>query len=29
MISQAIAAGVPFAWFAADETYGQAKCLQA
>jgi SRSO17 transposase len=29
MISQAIAAGVPFAWFTADETYGQAKCLQA
>jgi SRSO17 transposase len=25
MISQAIAAGVPFAWFTADETYGQAR----
>jgi hypothetical protein len=29
MISRAIAAGVPFAWFIADETYGQAKFLQA
>ena len=29
MIGQAIAAGVPFAWFTADETYGQAKFLQA
>jgi SRSO17 transposase len=29
MISRAIAAGVPFAWFTADETYGQAKFLQA
>lgn len=29
MISRAIAAGVPFAWFTADETYGQAKWLQA
>jgi SRSO17 transposase len=29
MISRAIAAGVPFAWFTADETYGQAKYLQA
>jgi SRSO17 transposase len=28
MISRAIAAGVPFAWFTADETYGQAKWLQ-
>ena len=29
MISRAIEAGVPFAWFTADETYGQAKYLQA
>jgi SRSO17 transposase len=29
MISQAIEAGVPFAWFTADEAYGQAKWLQA
>jgi SRSO17 transposase len=29
MISRAIAAGVPFAWFTADEAYGQAKWLQA
>ncbi len=29
MIARAIAAGVPFAWFTADETYGQAKYLQA
>jgi hypothetical protein len=29
MISRAIQAGVPFAWFTADETYGQAKWLQA
>jgi SRSO17 transposase len=29
MIGRAIAAGVPFAWFTADETYGQAKYLQA
>ncbi len=29
MISRAIAAGVPFGWFTADETYGQAKYLQA
>jgi len=29
MISRALAAGVPFAWFTADETYGQAKWLQA
>jgi SRSO17 transposase len=29
MISRVIAAGVPFAWFTADETYGQAKYLQA
>ena len=29
MIAGAIAAGVPFAWFTADEVYGQAKWLQA
>jgi SRSO17 transposase len=29
MLGRAIAAGVPFAWFTADETYGQAKFLQA
>jgi SRSO17 transposase len=29
MISRAIEAGVPFAWFTADEAYGQAKWLQA
>jgi len=29
MIGRAVAAGVPFAWFTADETYGQAKWLQA
>jgi SRSO17 transposase len=29
MIARAIAAGVPFAWFTADEAYGQAKYLQA
>ena len=29
IISRAIAAGVPFAWVTADETYGQAKYLQA
>jgi SRSO17 transposase len=29
MIARAIAAGVPFAWFTADEIYGQAKYLQA
>ena len=29
MIGRAIAAGVPFAWFTADEAYGQAKYLQA
>lgn len=29
MIARAVAAGVPFAWFTADETYGQAKFLQA
>ena len=29
MIGRAIAAGVPFTWFTADETYGQAKWLQA
>jgi SRSO17 transposase len=28
MISRAIVAGVPFAWFTADEAYGQAKWLQ-
>jgi SRSO17 transposase len=25
MIARAAAAGVPFAWFTADETYGQPK----
>jgi SRSO17 transposase len=29
MISRAIEAKVPFAWFTADEVYGQAKYLQA
>jgi SRSO17 transposase len=29
MISRAIEAGVPFAWFTGDEVYGQAKWLQA
>ena len=29
MIARAIAAGVPFAWFTAGETYGQARYLQA
>ena len=29
MISRAIEAGVPFAWFTADEAYGQAKWLRA
>ena len=29
MIARAAAAGVPFAWFTADEAYGQAKWLQA
>jgi len=29
MIARALAAGVPFAWFTADEVYGQAKYLQA
>jgi SRSO17 transposase len=29
MIGRAIEAGVPFAWFTADEVYGQAKWLQA
>ena len=29
MIARAVAAGVPFAWFTADETYGQAKYLHA
>jgi SRSO17 transposase len=28
MISRAVAAGVPFRWFTADEAYGQAKYLQ-
>jgi SRSO17 transposase len=29
MLSRALAAGVPFAWFTADEVYGQAKYLHA
>jgi SRSO17 transposase len=29
MIGRAIEAGVPFAWFTADEAYGQAKWLHA
>ena len=29
MLSRVIAAGVPFAWFTADEVYGQAKYLHA
>jgi SRSO17 transposase len=29
MIERAVTARVPFAWFTADETYGQAKWLQA
>ncbi len=29
MLRRAIAAGVPFAWFTADEAYGQAKYLHA
>jgi SRSO17 transposase len=29
MIARAVAAGVPFAWFTADEAYGQDKWLQA
>ena len=29
MIARAVAAGVPFAWFTADEAYGHAKWLQA
>jgi hypothetical protein len=29
MIARAAAAGAPFAWFTADEAYGQAKWLQA
>jgi SRSO17 transposase len=29
MIARAVAAGVPFAWVTAGETYGQAKWLQA
>jgi SRSO17 transposase len=28
MIARALAAGVPFAWFTADEVYGQAKYLR-
>ena len=28
MIRRALQAGVPFAWFTADEAYGQAKWLQ-
>jgi SRSO17 transposase len=28
MIARAVAAGLPFAWFTADEAYGQAKWLQ-
>jgi SRSO17 transposase len=29
MIARALAAGVPFAWFTADEIYGQARYLRA
>jgi SRSO17 transposase len=29
MLRRALAAGVPFAWFTADEAYGQAKYLHA
>jgi SRSO17 transposase len=29
MIGRAIEAGIPFAWFTADEAYGQAKWLHA
>lgn len=29
MTGRALQAGVPFAWFTADEVYGQAKCLRA
>jgi SRSO17 transposase len=29
MISRTLQAGVPFAWFTADETYGQARWLRA
>ena len=29
MIARTVTAGVPFAWFTADEAYGQAKWLQA
>ena len=29
MLARAIEAGVPFAWFTADEAYGQAKYLRA
>ena len=28
MIARAVAAGVPFAWFTADEAYGQVKYLR-
>ncbi len=28
MITQGIKAGVPFAWFTADETYRQAEWLE-
>jgi SRSO17 transposase len=29
MVSRALEAGLPFAWFTADEVYGQAKWLQS
>jgi SRSO17 transposase len=29
MVSRALEAGLPLAWFTADEAYGQAKWLQA
>jgi len=29
MLERAVAAGVPFAWFAADEVYGQNAKLRA
>src|SRR5215475_6777082 len=29
MIARAVAAGVPFSWFTADEAYGHARWLQA
>jgi hypothetical protein len=28
MLARTIEAGVPFAWFIADEVYGQAKYLR-